>query len=103
MLEFCQGDLEFPSGPVLIQFYRMPKLEMAHFWPWNPLRFLFQNPQASREHRHMQTANLDLRMLPGGGRARFRKLLLGKGHKKDLQSGLAGNHVLVIQESRQMH
>ena len=51
-----------------------------------------------REHPFMQTASLGLRMLLGCGRAYFRKLLLGKGQKEDLQSGLAGNHVLVSQE-----
>ena len=50
-----------------------------------------------REHRLMQNASLGLRMLLGGGRACFRKLLLGRGPKEDLQSGLAGNHVLVSQ------
>ena len=45
----------------------------------------------------LQGASLGLRMLLGGGRACFRKLLLGQGPKEDLQSGLAGNHVLVSQ------
>ena len=50
-----------------------------------------------REHNLLQGASLGLRMLLGGGRACFRKLLLGRGPKEELQSGLAGNHVLVSQ------
>ena len=51
-----------------------------------------------RMHPLLQTASLGLRMLLGGGRACYRKLFLGKGPKKELQSGLAWNHVLVSQE-----
>ena len=50
-----------------------------------------------REPRLLQTASLRLRKLLGGGRACFRKLLLGKVPKEELQSGLAGNHVLLSQ------
>ena len=48
-----------------------------------------------REHVLMQKASLGLRMLLGGGRAMFRKLLLVKGPFEDRESGLAVNHVLV--------
>jgi hypothetical protein len=63
----------------------MPKLALANLM-W-----------LGREPRLLQTASLGLRMLLGGGRACFRKLLLGRGPKEELQSGLAGNHVLVSQ------
>ena len=50
-----------------------------------------------RERRLLQNRNLGLRMLLGTGRPCFRKLLLGKGQKEDLQSGFTGNHVLLSQ------
>jgi hypothetical protein len=51
-----------------------------------------------REHPLLQQfGTLGLRMLLGLGRPCFRKLLLGKGHKDDRQSGLTGNHILVSQ------
>ena len=52
-----------------------------------------------RERTALQRAPLGLRMWLGFGRACFRKLLLGKGQKETLQSGFAGNHVLISQAS----
>ena len=65
---------------------KMPKLALANLM-W-----------LGRHHPLLQTASLGTRMLLGGGRACYRKLFLGKGSKEELQSGLAGNHVLVSQE-----
>ena len=67
------------------KFIEMPKCALANLM-W-----------LGREHNLLQGASLGLRMLLGGGRACFCKLLLGRGPKEELQSGLAGNHVLVSQ------
>ena len=56
-----------------------------------------------REHPLLQQfGTLGLRMLICLGRPCFRKLLLGKGHKEDRQSGLTGNHILVSQPAAEL-
>ena len=52
-----------------------------------------------RERTALQNGTLGLRLLLGLGRPCFRKLLLGKGQKDTLQSGLTGNHILISQAS----
>ena len=51
------------------------------------------------QHPLLQNASLCLRLLLGLGRFCFTKLLLGKGHVEDRQSGTRGNHVSVSQGS----
>ena len=50
-----------------------------------------------RERKQLQSRLLGLRMLLGAGRSLYRKLILGHGAKEDLQTGFAGNHILISQ------
>ena len=50
-----------------------------------------------REHPLAQTASLGTRLLSCLGRPVWRKLILGKGDKDDLQHGVTGNSILLAQ------